>query len=314
MKSIFNPNVGVIFVFTILAMALVFLITVFVQKAKKKTGLCFTYILIGGIAIGIVGFSAKFIDNAFYYYLVLVFWFLIIGTLHVFLFDKLLEWPRSEAVGWRLLYTFACILAGTAVMLSFMQLTGYKLMPFYNLTAAFSFFIPFMLVYSFECYLAVPQKVFIQQKPWVYNKNTELQFRNDDVSNFFLVKYRLAAQTGGERIESLSMRCPGSIKLGDYFNSTLEVSKVKQNRYNIETRDRSNKNFGWFFFHADGSANGRMLDPNKTLLELGFTNPVYYGNSSSPEQIDEITRVAEHEGKSYIILCKREHEYKSQIM
>jgi len=313
MKSIFNPNVGVIFLFTILAMALVFLITFFVTKAKKKTGLCFTYILIGGLVIGLVGLSARLIDNAFYFYLVLLFWFLIIGTVHVYLFDRLLEWSRSEAIGWRLLFTFSIILAGMAGLLSFMQLSGYKLMPFYNLTAAFAFFIPFMLVYSFECYLMIPRKVFIQQKPWVYNKNTELQFRNDDVSHFFLVKYRLAAQTGGERIESLSMRCPGSIKLGDYFNSTLEVNKVKQDRYSIETRDRSNKNYGWFFFHADGSANGRMLDPNKSLLELGFTNPVYYGNSST-EQIEEITKQAERDGKTYIILCKREHEYKPQTI
>ena len=311
MKSFFN-NLGVIFLFTILAMALVFLITIYVDKAKKKMGVCFAYILTAAILVGVAGFSAKFIDNAFYYYLVLLFWFMILGTVHVFLFENYLNWFKDEPVGWRLLFSVAVIFAGLAGLLSMMQISAYKLMPYYNLTAAFAFFIPFMLVYSFECYLMIPKKVFIQQKPWVYNKNIELQFRNDDVSRFFLVKYRLAAQTGGERIESLSMRCPGSIKLGDYFNSTLEISKVKQNRYSIETRDRSNKNFGWFFFLADGSANGRMLDPNKTLHELGFTNPVFYGNSS-PEQIEEITKQAEREGKSYIIICKREHEYKSQI-
>jgi hypothetical protein len=268
--------------------------------------------LTGGILIGVAGLFAKMIGNPFYFYLVVLFWLLITGTVHMYLFDRLFEWSRSEPVGWRLLFTLAVVLAGMAGLVSFMQLNGYRDMAMYNLIAAFAFFVPFMLVYSFECYLMIPRKVYIQQKPWVYNKNNELKFRTDDVSHFFLIKYKLTAQTGGERIESLVMRAPGNLKLGDYFNSTLEIDKVKQDRYMIETRDRSNKNFGWFFFLADGSANGRMLDPNKTFLELGFTNQVYYG-SASPEQIDNNTRQAEREGKSNIILCKREHEYKSQI-
>lgn len=315
MKSIsnFHLNLGVVFIFTISAMALVLLVTYFVPKAKKKTGLSFVYMLTGGILIGVAGIFAKMIGNPFYFYLVVLFWLLITGTVHMYLFDRLFEWSRLEPVGWRLLFTLAVVLAGMAGLVSFMQLNGYKDMATYNLIAALAFFVPFMLVYSFECYLMIPQKVFIQQKPWVYNKDKELEWGDDEVSHFFLVKYKLTAQTGGERIESLVMRASGNLKLGDYFNATLEVYKVKQDRYSIETRDRSNKNFGWFFFLADGSATGRMLDPNKTFLELGFTNQVFYGIASK-EQIENINRQAEREGKSNNIICKREYEYKSQIM
>jgi hypothetical protein len=56
-----------------------------------------------------------------------------------------------------------------------------------------------------------------------------------------------------------------------------------------------------------------MIDPNKTFIELGFTNPVYYGNAST-DQIEDITKQADREGKAYTIICKREHEYKSQLM
>ncbi len=313
MKSIINPNMGVIFLFTMFAMVFVLILTYFVPKAKKETGLNFLYLLVGGVSIGICGLVAKSIDNAFYFYLVVLYWFLFTGTIHMFLFERILGWPKNELVGWRLLFSLAIVFAGIAGLLSFMQVSGYRFMPMYNIVAAFAFFVPFMLVYSFECYLLIPAKIFIQQKPWVYNRNSELQFRNDDVSNFFLVKYRLTAQPDGERIESLPMRSPNNIKLGDYFNSTLENYKVKQDRYSIETRDRGNKNYGWYFFLADGSMNGRMLDPNKTFLELGFTNLVFYGNSS-PDQIEDTTRQAEREGKSYVIICKREQEYKSQII
>jgi hypothetical protein len=313
MKSLLNPNLGIVFLFTIIAAIIVFAITYFVRSAKRKTGISFLYMLTGGIVLGVAGIAAKSIDNAFYFYLVWMFWLMLIGTLHTFLSDKLLEWTSNESFGWKLLYSLAVLLAGMAALFSFMQLGGYKLIPSYNFIASSAFFVPVLLVYAFECFLAIPTKVYIQQKPWVYNRNTELQFRQDEVSHFYLIKYRLTPTSGGERIDSLVLRAPGNLKLGDYFNATLEVNKVRQDRYTIETRDRSNKSFGWYFFLADGSSNGRMIDPNKTFIELGFTNPVYYGNAST-DQIEDITKQADREGKAYTIICKREHEYKSQLM
>lgn len=313
MNSLLTPNLGIIFLFTVLAMVIVLLITVLLPAAKRKTGLNFVYLLIAGILIGSIGILARHIDNAFYFYLVLLFWYSVFGSVHVILFDKILEWPSGEKIGWRLLYTFSIVLSSLASLLSFMQLGKYDFMNFYNISASTVFFVPLLLVFSFECYLLIPAKVFLEQKPWIYNRTQELIFRNDEVSGFYLIKYRLTPYTGGDRFDSLVMRAPNNIKLGDYFNSTLEVQKVRQGHYSIESRDQSNKSYGWFFFLADGSVNGRMLDPNKNMQELGFTKSVFYGHASS-EQIDKITKQAEQEGKCYTIICKREHEYKSQLV
>ncbi len=313
MKSLLTPNLGIVFLFTVIAMVLVLLITVFLPSAKRKTGPNFIYLIVAGVLIGSIGILAKHIDNAFYFYLLLLSWYSVLGSLHVILFDKFLVWPSEEKIGWRLLFTLGVVLSSQASLLSFMQLGKYDLMNFYNISASTAFFAPLLLVYAFECYILIPAKVYLEQKPWIYNRTQELVFRNDEVSGFYLIKYRLTPYTGGERFDSLVMRAPNNIKLGDYFNSTLEVQKVRQDRYNIETRDQSNRNCGWFFFLADGSVNGRMLDPNKNLQELGFTKSVFYGHASS-EQIDKITNQAVREGKCYTIICKREHEYKSQLV
>jgi hypothetical protein len=314
MKSLLSTSaIPAIFLFTIIALVLVLLLTFYVEKAKKKTGLNFIYMLVGGLFIGIVGIRASAINNPFYFYLVVLCWNLISGTIHFFLGDKILGWTKTEAIGWRLVYSLAIVFTGFAGLLAFMQLVDYNFLVMYNLSAVLTFFIPLTLVYAIECYMLIPQKVYLQQKPWIYNRSSDLVFKSDEISHFFLIKYRLAVQTGGESIESLSMRAPGNIKLGDYFNSTLEVNKVTQGRHSIEARDRSNNSLGWFFFLSDGSATGKMLDPNKTFIELGFTNPVYFGNSN-PEAIETITRQAEAEGKNYLINCTRELEYKSQLM
>lgn len=314
MKSFLTTNaIPAIFFFTIIALVLVLILTFYVEKAKKKTGLNFIYMLVSGIFIGIVGIRASAINNPFYFYLVVLCWNLLSGTIHFFLSDKILGWTKTEAIGWRLLYSLAIVFTGFAGLLTFMQLVDYNFLLMYNLSAVLSFFIPLTLVYAIECYLLIPGKVYLQEKPWIYNRSSDLVFKSDEISHFFLIKYRLAVQTGGELIESQSMRAPGNFKLGDYFNATLEVYKVTQGRYSIEVRDRSNNSLGWFFFLSDGSANGRMLDPNKTFLELGFANPVYFGNSN-PEAIETITKQAEAEGRNYLIICMRELEYKSQLM
>jgi hypothetical protein len=302
-----------IIILTILALIFVLLLTFKVEKAKKKAGLNFLYMFVGGLFLGFVGIRAKAIDNVFFFYMVVLFWNLIAGTIHLFLADRVLEWTKTEPVGWKVLYSLAIVLTGFALLLTFMYADDYNsAWRLYNLSAGLTFFIPMAIAYSIESYMQIPQKVFLLQKPWIYNRSRDLQFKSDEISHFFILKYRLTAQSGAEIIESLPMRAPGNIKLGDYFNSTLEVNKVTQGRYTIETRDISNNSQGWFFFLSDGNSNEKMIDPNKTFLELGLTNSVYFSDSN-PDAIETITRQAERENKCYIISCKREIEYKSQL-
>jgi hypothetical protein len=304
-----------IIIFTILALVMVLVLTFKVEKAKKKAGLNFVYMFVGGLFLGFVGIRAKAIDNLFFFYMVVLFWNLIAGTIHIFLADRILEWTKTEHIGWRLLYSLAIVLTGFAVLLTFMEVNDYtsNYWRFYNLSAVFTFFIPMGILYCIESYMLIPQKVFLRQKPWIYNRSQNLQFKSDEISHFFIIKYKLTAQTGAEVIESLPMRAPGNIKLGDYFNSTLEVNKVTQGRYTVETRDSSNNSYGWFFFLSEGNSNdAKMIDPNKTFLELGFTNSVYFSDSN-PDAIEAVTRQAEGDNKCYTISCKREIEYKSQL-
>jgi len=313
MKSI--PTSGaipLIFVFTIIALGLVLLLTFKVEQAKKKTGLSFLYLLIGGFFIGLAGIRATALDNPFYLYMVILCWSLIAGIIHIYLSDRVLVWTEQAAIGWKLVYSAALVSAGIAAMMGFMQLMGYDFLLWYNLSAMLTFFIPMMIIYSIECYLKIPRKVFIQQKPWVYFRSGDLRFKTDEISHFFILKYKLSTRPGEEPIDSLPMLAPGNIKLGDYFNATLEVNKVTQGQYAIEVRDNTNNAYGWFFFLSSGSGQEKMLDPNKTFLDLGFTNPVYFSDSN-PEMIESITRQAEREGKCYLIHCRRESEYKSQL-
>jgi hypothetical protein len=298
---------------TILALIAVLILTFYVQAAKSKTGLNLLYMLVGGVFIGLVGLRASAINNPFFLYMVIMIWNLIAGTIHVFLSGKILEWPKNEHFGWNLLFGFAIVLTGFASTLMFMKLFDYDFFLEYNMTAILTFFIPVLFVVALDSYTAIPGKVYLAQKPWIYNRGEVPQFKGNEISHFYIIKYRLTTQAQGEQIESLPMRAPGNMKLGDYFNATLEVYKVSQGRYTIEVRDRSNNNLGWFFFLAEGSAKPRMLDPNRSFIELGFTNPVYFGNSS-PEEVENLTMQADKERKSYTIICKRELEYKSQLI
>jgi hypothetical protein len=300
---------------TILALIIVMIISFFVENAKKKMGLNLIYLLVGGIFIGLPALRSGALDHPFYFYLVLMIWNLIAGTLHWFLSKKLLGWPGTEPFGWRLLFALAIILIGFGFLLTFMKVepyTEFDAVMLYNWSAMLTFFIPVTMAFSYECYLMIPPKIFLPKKPWIYNRAEPIVFR--EVSHFFIFKYHLTINQGGELIESLPMRAQGTTKLGDYFNATLECAKVThQGHYNIQVRDQSNNYLGWYFFLSDGKSAGKLLDPNKTFLDLGFTTQVFFGNSSIQEA-EEITTQADREGKAYLIICKREDEYKSQLM
>ena len=314
MKPFSNPlNLPIILLFTIIGLMLILIITFFVENAKKKTSLNLLYVLVAGIFLGLVGIRTSGINNLFYFYLIILIWNLIAGSLHVFLSGKFLEWPKSEPMGWRFLFELAIVMIGFSVMLSFMKLFSYQ-MPsdfvFYYLSAVLTFFIPLTLVYVFECYSAIPTRIFLQH-PWIYHKGPELEW--DQNQDFVIIKYKLTTQKGGSMIESLPMNAPQDLRLGDFFNSTLEYFKVTQDRYEIEVRDRSNNPLGWYFFIDDGSPMGKFIDPNKTFLELGFKNNFRFGQVDENE-MQNITNRYISQGKSYTIICKREKEHKSQLL
>ena len=316
MKTFSNPfNLTITLIFAIIGLLLILLITFFVANAKKKTSLNAIYVLVGGILIGIVGLRASAINNLFYFYMIIMIWNLITGGLHVYLSGKFLEWPKTEPVGWSFLFALAIVLIGYSMMLTFMKIFPWQLPPvfiIYYLSAVLTFFIPLSMVFAIECYQAIPERIYLQQA-WIYRKGPELEWEPNQVSHFVVVRYQLTSKTGGKTIESFPMIAPQDFRLGDYFNSTLEYSSVTQNQYDIEVRDHSNVPLGWYFFLADGSSTGRFLDPNKTFLELGLKNLLFLGQSNE-EDIENLKSRHDREGKSYTIICIREHEYKSQLL
>jgi hypothetical protein len=303
-----------VLLFTVLALVILLIITYYVDNAKRKSGYNLLYLFIGGLFIGIVGIRSDALANPFYFYMVVMVWNLISGVIHLYLSGRILIWPKTEGFGWRILFALAVVLFGIAGLLTFMKLAGYDLAwQYYNFSAVLTFFIPLLILYAYECYTLIPKKIYLA-KPWIYNRNNELQFRSDQISHFLIIKYRLSPQLNGKTlVDSLPMRAPENIKLGDYFDSTLEVRKVTQGKFTLELKDNSNNNLGWYFFLAEGVNQERMLDPNKTFHECGLTNTVYFGNPST-EEIENITYKADREGKSYLIILKREQEYKEQLM
>jgi hypothetical protein len=302
-----------IILFAIIALVLVLVISFYLESAKKQMGRNLLYLTVAGIFIGIVGLKARSLGNPFYVYMVVMIWNLIAGVIHIILAGKILKWPATEAIGWRLLFATAIVIIGFATLLSLMKMMGYNSFLFYNLSAVTTFFIPLLLVYVYETYLVIPPKIYLAHKPWMYNRSETLELNIEEVSNFLVLKYRLTSQIGHEFIDSLPMRAPASMKLGSYFNATLEDYKVTQERYTIEVKDRGNNYLGWYFFLSDGKTIGQILDPNKTFSELGLTKTIYFGRSTK-EEIESLTREADREGKSYLIVCKREQEYKSQLL
>jgi hypothetical protein len=314
MKNLFtNHSYPAILIFIAIALVIVLIITYYVEKAKRKTGLNLIYLFIGGLFIGIVGIRSEALGNPFYFYLVVLTWNLISGFIHIYLSGKILIWPKTESFGWRLLFALAVVLSGIAGLLIFMKLAGYDMYwQYYNFSAVLTFFIPLLVIYAYECYTIIPRKLYLP-KPWIYKRNNEIRFRSDQINHFLIIKYRLQLQMNSNAfVDSLPMRAPENIKLGDYFDSTLEIRKVSQGKP-IDLKDDSNNYFGWYFFLSDQRTADRLLDPNKTFHECGLTNTVYFGNPSA-EEIENITYKADREAKSYLIICKRELEYKAELL
>jgi hypothetical protein len=308
-----DDTIPSILLFTIIALALLLIITYFNSKAKKEVRTSLLYLLGSALFIGITGIRASALNNPFYFYMVVLFWNFLAGVVHLFLSKRILEWYKTESIVWKMLFSADIAIAGFAGLLTFMKIVDYETFVLYNLSAVLTFFIPQLFMYAFVTYMEIPKKIFLPQQMWIYNRSNELVFKGNEISHFLLVKYRLNPKPGEESIVSLPMRAPANIRIGDYFNSTLECYKVTQGRYSIEVKDASNNNLKWYLFLQEGNKPAKMIDPNKTFMECGMSNAVYFGNSGY-EEIETITDQAEREGKFYLIICTRESEYKSQLM
>ena len=209
MKTLSNPfNLSIILLWSILGLLILLLVSYLVPEARKKTSINALYVVGAGIFLGIVGLRADAINNLFFFYLVIVIWNLIAGSLHVFLSGKFLEWPKTVPFVWGFLFALALVLIGFSVLLSFMKIVSYQLPSFfvyYYLSATLTFFIPMSMAYAYECYMEIPAKKYLPP-PWIYKIGPELNWDRTQVYQFVVLKYKLSVQSNGPMIISLPGR------------------------------------------------------------------------------------------------------------
>lgn len=240
----------------------------FASKSKKP-------ILWGGLSsAGISGgaYLATYItDHLFTIYWVLAFIYLFFGFIHVIFFHKQYfssnKNNRNRVIIGEILFAFSLILF-TVVVFSSLQyfLKDRDFMFFPMLISMLSFFIPIVLLYTFEAAYKIPPPVFAT---WFYPVHTPIELPDEKVNEKLLViAFEITKNAADYTKTNFRAKGPEAMLLGDLYYHFLNDYNETQSETPIRFTDVKGNPYEWWFrIKPKWYQKNRVLDPGLTFRD-----------------------------------------------
>jgi len=240
----------------------------FASKSKKP-------ILWGGLSsAGISGgaYFATFIsDRLFTVYWILALIYLLFGFIHVVFFHKRYfasnKNNRNRVIIGEILFMLSLILF-TVVVFSSLQyfLRDKDFMFFPLLMSMLAFFIPIVLLYTFEAAYKIPPPEFAT---WYYPVNNPIELPDEKANEKLLViAFEITKNAGDSVKTNFRAKGPDGMLLGDLYYHFLNDYNDVQSETPIKYSDKEGYPYEWWFrtkpkwYHKN-----RVLDPGLTFKD-----------------------------------------------
>lgn len=240
----------------------------FASKSKKP-------ILWGALSsTGISGgaYLATYItDHLFTIYWVLSFIYLLFGFIHVLFFHKKYfssnKNNRTRVIIGEVLFALSLILF-TVVVFSSLQyfLKDKDFLFFPMLISLLWFFVPIILLYSFEAAYKIPLPVFAT---WYYPVNTPIELPDEKANEKILViAFEIAKNSKDQLKTNFRAKGPEAMLLGDLYYHFLNDYNEVQSETPIEyIDDKHNPEEWWFRIKPKWYQSQHILDPELSLRD-----------------------------------------------
>lgn len=240
----------------------------FTSKSKKP-------VLWGGLtSTGFSGgafFATYITDHLFTIYWVLTFIYLFFGVVHVIFFHKRYfaanKNNRNRVIIGEILFALSLIMF-TVVVFSSLQyfLKDKDFMFFPMLMSMLSFFIPIVLLYTFEAAYKIPLPVFAT---WQYPIKAPIELPDEKVNEKLLVIAFEISKNSKDHIKTnFRAKGPEAMLLGDLYYHFLNDYNDVQSETPIEFADKEDNAFEWWFrIKPKWYQSQRILDPQLSIWD-----------------------------------------------
>lgn len=240
----------------------------FASKSKKP-------VLWGGLAsTGFSGgafFATYITDHLFTIYCVLTFIYLFFGVVHVIFFHKRYfasnKNNRNKVIIGEILFALSLIMF-TVVVFSSLQyfLRDKDFMFFPMLMSMLSFFIPIVLLYTFEAAYKIPLPVFAT---WHYPVKAPIELPDEKINEKLLViAFEISKNSKNHIKTNFRAKGPEAMLLGDLYYHFLNDYNDVQSETPIEFADKEDNPFEWWFrIKPKWYQSQRILDPKLSIWD-----------------------------------------------
>jgi hypothetical protein len=259
-------NVTLVFIlFFTLAIAFFGLYLGKVKGSGDKKWYLILYLLIAGILIGVThryGFF-EFTELPLWFFIVGQVWLLLVGILHVWLFDKLIKLENSSLS--RIIFTMAVFFFGYGLFI--MTFKVYFRIPFpwlYFIPGLF-FIAPTFIYIAFDYFTRIPGKIF---KVWEFPSPGALPDPKDsEMADLIIINIEIRKRLDDSRTV-FKAKAPKHMTLGKLFYFFIGDYNSRNPNNPVDINETETRRFSWSFYQTPNIFIGRKhLDPDLTISE-----------------------------------------------
>jgi hypothetical protein len=253
-----------------LALAVVFLglyLGLVKDASGNKTKLIL-YLFVTGILISLLSLlgTRQFIRLSAGFFIVSYAWMLIIGILHLWLFEKII--PLENKNGGRILFTIAACCFGYVLFILSFKVFFKAPFPRLFFLPAFFFIVPTFVIIAFNYFEMIPVKVY---KVWLFPAPGTLADPSDsEMTDPLIVNFEIRKQSSDDHTV-FKAKAPRSMKLGRLFYFFIMDYNSRHPDNPIVISGGENEPFKWSFCLSAGLLAGkRRLDPEMSVSKNGI--------------------------------------------
>lgn len=236
-----------------------------VEGAGKKKWQLLLYLLVAGILAGLVsllGFFG-FTGLPLWIFILAQAWLLIIGILHIWLFEKVIKLENKNRG--KILFSLTICFFGYALVMLAYRLIFRDPFPRLYFLPAFFFLAPTFVFIAFDYFVKIPVKVF---KAWDFPAPGTLPDPSDsEMANPIIVNFEIRKKPGENRTV-FKAKAPKGMALGKLFYFFVSDYNSRNPDNPVVFKDKEEKLYKWLFYHTANLIRGKVhLDPEITIAD-----------------------------------------------
>jgi len=268
----FLGYIGVFLAFAIALLVLVKPLSEGLASGGKKPTI---YSLISSLLAALVAYISRFVtDHTFATYWIISAIFLLFGIIHVLIVNKRYFYTAEKGnkiflaeIMFGLSIIFFVIVIFSSLQYFLADEKDYLFYPM--LFSLISFFIPVLVVHTFNAAYRIPQAMF---PTWSYPLNQQIDLPDEGPNEkLYVIGFEIAKKSTDLKKTYFRAKAPEGMKLGDLYYFFINDYNELQSETPIEYATKDFDVFEWWFRRKPKwYQQQRILDPNVTMRENGI--------------------------------------------